>query len=460
MRFVQYYLSCLSHASYLVGDETSGRAVVVDPQRDISGYLRDAQDAGLRIDTVINTHFHADFVSGHLELAAATGAVIAFGEPARADFPIRHLHDGERLSLGEVTLDVLSTPGHTPESISIVIREHPDDDVPYGVLTGDTLFIGDVGRPDLLGSIGFTAEQMARSLYASLRTRLLPLPDSTRVYPAHGAGSACGRSLGTETVSTIGEQRRLNYALQGMPEDAFVALITEGQPTAPLYFVHDATINRQEHALLDEADAPRRMTLAEALAAQADGAVVLDTRAPSAFAGGHLTGALHTGLDTRFAEYAGSIIPPGTPIVLTGAPGTEQEAKVRLARVGFDNVIGCLPDVEEALVARPGLAARTSRLGVAQLRERRATVPGLRIIDVRNPGEHAAGALDGAELRPLATLREHLDGLDASAPIVLYCQSGTRSLIAASLLESRGFHDVSDLLGGYAAARELALTTS
>ncbi|TBO54713.1 MBL fold metallo-hydrolase, partial [Streptomyces kasugaensis] len=244
MHFAQYYLDCLSQASYLIGDETTGRAVLVDPRRDIDEYLRDAERAGLRIELVIETHLHADFLSGHLELARATGAAIAFGEAAGTGFPIRRLRDGERIALGDdesggVTLTVLATPGHTLESICLVVREHPDDAVPYGVLTGDTLFVGDVGRPDLLSAAGHTPHDMAVRLHRSLHGKLLALPDATRVFPGHGAGSACGRNLSTETTSTIGEQRRVNYALQPMPEADFVRLVAADQPAAPGYFAHD-----------------------------------------------------------------------------------------------------------------------------------------------------------------------------------------------------------------------------
>lgn len=455
MKFVQYYLDCLSQASYLIGDERTGRAVVVDPRRDVEIYLADAAESGLRIELVIETHFHADFLSGHLELAALTGADIAFGAAASAQFRIRHLVDGERIALGEVTLEVLETPGHTPESISVVVWERPGDQAPYGVLTGDTLFIGDVGRPDLLASVGFTAEDMARQLYRSLRYKLLPLPDATRVFPAHGAGSACGRSLSTETSSTIGQQRLFNYAVQPMTEDAFVALVTEGQPTAPGYFTYDAMLNRQDRSLLDEhADIPA-MSLDDVLAAQQAGAVVLDTRPTAEYVAGHLRGALQAGLDTRFAEFAGTVIPPDAPIVLTGEPGTEVQAKVRLARIGFDRVVGFLPDLVRHLTEHPDLTARSSRLTAAQLAERRATLPDLQVVDVRNPGEVAQGAVPGAAQLPLATLRSRLAELDPAGPVVVYCAGGTRSVIAGSLLEQLGFRDVSDVLGGYEAiARE------
>lgn len=460
MKFVQYYLDCLSHASYLIGDETTGRAVVVDPRRDIQDYVTDARAAGFRIELVIETHFHADFLSGHLELAEATGARIAYGAGAKADYPIRTLGDGERISMGEVTLEVLATPGHTPESISVVVYEHAGDPVPYGVLTGDTLFIGDVGRPDLLGSLGFTADDMGRRLYRSLHEKLMPLPDATRVFPAHGAGSACGRNLSAETTSTIGQQKLVNYALQPMTEDEFVAIVTEGQPTAPGYFVFDAVLNRKRRPLLDEGAPPAVLDVEAALAAAERGAVWLDTRPAVEFARAHLRGSLQVGLDTRFAEYAGSVVAPGTPIVLIGDADTATEAKIRLARIGFDAVLGHVPDPEAVLAARPDLAARTSRLDLAQLNERRDSVPGLQLVDVRNPGEHAAGALPGSVLLPLATLREHLGALDPARPVVLYCRSGNRSVIAAALLESKGFADVSDLLGGYQAVENTIAATA
>ena len=240
MIFTQYYLDCLSQASYLIGDETSGRAVVVDPRRDIAEYVSDAAAAGLTIELVIETHFHADFLSGHLELAAATGAEIAYSSVAETEFDIRKLADGERIELGDVVLEIRHTPGHTPESISIVVWEHANDDEPHAVLTGDTLFIGDVGRPDLLSSIGVTREELADQLYDSLHNKLMTLPDATRVYPAHGAGSACGKNLSTDTSSTIGEQRISNYALLAENKQVFFDLVTEGQPPAPSYFLYNA----------------------------------------------------------------------------------------------------------------------------------------------------------------------------------------------------------------------------
>src|ERR1700751_4278444 len=299
-KFVQSYLDCLSQASYLIGDETTGRAAVVDPRRDVQDYLDDAAASGLSIDYVVETHVHADFLSGHLELAAATGATIVYGEAADLHFPHRTVADGERIELGQVSLEFRATPGHTPESVCVVVREPPDADAPFGVLTGDTLFIGDVGRPDLLSAQGRTPEDMAAELYRSLHASLLTLPDATRVYPAHGAGSACGKNLSTEKASTIGEQRRSNYALRlGSAED-FVAAGTEGQPRQPGYFARAAELNRESHQLAD-VEEPPLLTLDEVVRLAAAGAAVLDVRSPEEFARGHLRGSGNVGLDGRFA---------------------------------------------------------------------------------------------------------------------------------------------------------------
>ncbi|AJC57825.1 MBL fold metallo-hydrolase [Streptomyces sp. 769] len=468
MHFAQYYLDCLSQASYLIGDQSTGRAVLVDPRRDIDAYLTDAEAAGLRIELVIETHVHADFLSGHLETARATGAEIAFGAAAETGFPIRRLHDGERVCLGAdpetrpgaesgVTLTVLATPGHTLESICLVVRENPDDE-PFGVLTGDTLFIGDVGRPDLLSAAGHSPQDMAARLYRSLHTKLLPLPDATRIFPAHGAGSACGRSISTETSSTLGDQRRLNYALQPMTQDAFVRLVTAEQPATPGYFAHDAALNRDGHPLRDPAP-PAALTLDEALAARDEhGAALLDCRPAADYARAHLVGSLNAGLDTRFAEYAGSVVAPGTPIVLLAAPGTEHEARLRLGRIGYDRVLGHLPDLAGALAGAPELTRRSNRLHVSDLLARLPLDPvaGAQLIDVRNPAEYATGALPGARNIPLAALLDRLDELDPTRPVILYCRSGNRSVVAAALLEAHGFAEVSDVSGGYAAYAEAA----
>jgi len=461
MIFQQYYLECLSHASYLVGDETTGRCVVVDPQRDVAQYVRDAEERGLTIERVIETHFHADFLSGHLELSAATGAVISYGAGAEADFPIEPLAHGQRLTLGDVVLEVRATPGHTPESISIVVHEHAGDDVPYGVLTGDTLFIGDVGRPDLLSSAGRSADELARLLYRSTREQLLTLPDATRVFPAHGAGSACGKQLSTETSSTIGEQRRTNYALAPMTEQEFVTAITEGQPVAPLYFAFDARRNREQRDVLDEDTPPPSLTLAEVLDLQRAGAAILDTRDALEFAGGHLRGSIEVGLGGRFAEYAGDVLTPDRPVVLVADPERTLEAKVRLARIGFDRVVGSLDDPLRTFLEHPEVVQRSSRVTVGTLAALLGSGADVQVVDVRNPGETRLGTVAGARTLPLAQLLERADELDPGRPTVVYCAGGYRSAIATSLLASLGFGDVSDLLGGYdawTASRSAAAT--
>jgi glyoxylase-like metal-dependent hydrolase (beta-lactamase superfamily II) len=447
----QYYLGCLSHASYLIGDERTGRAAVVDPQRDVASYLDDAATHGLEIEHVIETHVHADFVSGHLELAAATGADICFGPGVDTDFDIRTLRDGDRLELGDVVLEVRETPGHTPESISVVVWERPDAAAPHAVLTGDTLFVGDVGRPDLTADDERSPEDMARLLFRSVHDKLLTLPDATRVLPAHGAGSACGKNLSTETSSTIGEQRRSNHALLIDDEETFVAVITEGQPTSPHYFGYDAHRNREARPLLDEATTPERLTLDDVLARQGAGAVVIDTRPAQDFGRGHLRGAVNVGLEGRFAEYAGDVLDPETPVVVVADAGRELEARVRLARIGFDNVVGSLADPIEAFLAHPEHVVVSSWLRADELADRLRTVPGLTVVDVRNPAEVEAGSIEGSIHLPLPGLVDHLDDLDPTAPTVVYCAGGYRSSVAASLLASRGWADVSELLGGFAA---------
>ncbi len=455
MKFTQYYLDCLSQASYLIGDETTGRAVVVDPRRDIDEYVRDAADAGLTIELIIETHFHADFLSGHLELADATGAAIAFSDVAETEFESRKLADGERIELGEVVLEIRHTPGHTPESISIVVWEKPTDAEPYGVLTGDTLFIGDVGRPDLLSSIGFTREELADKLYDSLHDQLLTLPDATRVYPAHGAGSACGKNLSTDTWSTIGDQRTSNYALLADSKQSFFDLVTEGQPPAPSYFVYDAILNRKDRPLLDETVSPDALDLDRFDQLVADGAMMIDGRDPEEFARGHLAGSINVGLNGRYAEFAGSVVPHDVDIVLVVDDGFETEAKNRLARIGFDRVVGFLQHPTMVMVDHPDRVEKASRLTAREFDVRRPSIDGLQLVDIRNPGELEHGVIDGAVSIPVGQLPGRVDELDATAPTVVYCAGGYRSSVAASVLREAGFTDVSDIIGGYGAWMEV-----
>jgi len=445
----QYYIECLSHASYLIGDETTGRAVVVDPRRDIGDYLADADRKGLTIEGVINTHFHADFVAGHLELVEATGAWIGMGEAAQTDYPIRRLADGEHIGLGEVDLEILATPGHTWESISVLVRERRMA-WPTAILTGDALFIGDVGRPDLANLGDGSTTELARALYRSIHERLLALPDQVIVMPAHGAGSSCGKNLSTELTSTIGEQRSSNPSVQPMSEDEFVALVTEGQPAAPSYFPVDAAINRRARPPLDRARSIPPVTPAQLRSVLRDGVRLLDARSVDDFAAGHLRGSVNVGFDGRFAETAGMVTEIGEPIALVVYPGHEQLAAMRLARIGSDNVIGYLNigrDVPFPFGLCP-LVQSAPRITAGEL-EGLLAENAVSLIDVRNHGERERGAIAGALHIPLAQLRQRLGEVSKADPIVVHCASGWRSSVAASLLRERGFENVADLAGGY-----------
>ena len=445
----QYYIECLSHASYLIGDETTGRAVVVDPRRDIDEYLADAARYGLTIEGVINTHFHADFVSGHLELVEATGAWIGFGEAAETDYPIRRLAHEEHLSLGEVDLEFLATPGHTWESISLVVRENPGAE-PTAVLTGDALFIGDVGRPDLVNAGSSSAADLARAMYHTIHDTLLRLPDDVTVMPAHGAGSSCGKNLSTELTSTIGEQRQTNPSVQPMSEGAFVELVTQGQPAAPAYFSVDAAMNKQVHPLLDHSRRIPAMSPAQIRQALADRVRVVDARSVEDFAAAHLRGSVNVGFDGRFAEIGGMVAEIGEPIALITYPGEEQDAALRLARVGSDNAVGYLSvDRDTAFPAELSDLVQTApRVTVPEL-DRLLGQDAVTVIDIRNPGEVEAGTIPGAIHMPLAQLRVRLEQVPTGRPIVVHCAGGWRSSVAASLMRVQGFNNVSDLEGGY-----------
>ncbi|MFF2012375.1 rhodanese-like domain-containing protein [Streptomyces sp. NPDC058195] len=452
MFFTQYYLDCLSQASYMIADEKTGQAVVIDPRRDVSEYLADARAHGLTVVGVINTHFHADFVAGHLEMADATGAWIGYGRHAETEYPIRKLAEGERISLGDVVLEIMETPGHTPESISVLVYEQADDTVAYGVLTGDALFIGDVGRPDLLASVGVTAEELGGMLHDSVQNKLMALPDEVRVFPAHGAGSACGKNLSTEKQSTIGEQRATNYACAPMSREDFVALVAAGQPAAPGYFAYDADLNRKDRVRYDATAAARPLALADFTTLRTGGAVVVDTRDPQEFAAGHLRGAVNVPADGRFAEQAGTVLDPADELLVMAPQNREEEVVTRLARIGFDRVVGYLRNPEDALKELSDEVTPASRVTAAYLKAALAGDNPPVVVDVRTCGERQAnGFIPEALHIPLSELPARTDELPADRPLVLHCAGGHRSSIAASLLRHRGVKDVSDILGGYAA---------
>jgi hydroxyacylglutathione hydrolase len=451
MNVKQYYLGCLSHASYLITDERTKTAAVVDPQRDVDQYLADAAAGGYQIKHVLLTHFHADFLAGHIELRDRAGAKIHLGRRAAAEFDFVSMKDGDRIEFGDVRLTILETPGHTPEGISILVYDLAQSgDQPHAVLTGDTLFIGDVGRPDLLASIGVTADELADMLYDSITNKLVKLPDATLVYPAHGAGSMCGKSLSQETVSTIGEQKKFNYALQPMSREEFKRIVVEEQPEAPAYFVHDAILNRQERASLDQtlATSLRPLPLEEVLRMHNQGAQLLDVRDAVDFEGAHLTGSLNIALRGKYATWCGTLLSHDTPIVVVAEAGAEDEAVMRLGRIGFDNVAGYLQGGMEALRDRPELVRKLERITAVALEEQLRSDPRPVVIDVRSEKEWNAGHIGGSRNLPLNHLRDRLGEIPADQTVVVHCEGGYRSAIAASLLQQAGRQNVLDLVGG------------
>jgi len=450
----QYYLGCLAHASYLIADEPSATAIVVDPQRDIQQYLADAERLGVHIRHVFLTHFHADFIAGHLELRDCCGATIHLGARARAQYPFVPMQDGDTLDFPGLRLQVLETPGHTIESISILVfdlQKNPAE--PCAVLTGDTLFIGDVGRPDLRASLGWTAQALSSHLYDSLHSKLLPLPDETLVYPAHGAGSLCGKNLSSDTVSTLGEQRRFNYALQPITREEFTRLVTTDQPDAPAYFTYDAILNTRERPTLDTAlrQGQHAVELAELLALGDAGAQVLDVRDPSEYAKGHIAGSINIALDGQYATWAGTVLDAARPIVLISEPGREAEAALRLGRIGFDHIKGNLKDGMGALADRQDLIRATERVSPQTLAEELASPNPPLIIDIRTPAEWSATHLDGSINLPLAQLQQRFAEVPRDRRIAVHCAGGYRSSIAVSILNRHGITNLIELAGGITA---------
>lgn len=447
----QFYLPCLAHASYVIGDEESGTAVVVDPQRDTDQYIEFAHENGLKIKFVFLTHLHADFVAGHLELRDRVGATICLGASAKAAYSFRAFANDDVLELGNVRLKVLETPGHTPESISILVYDlKSSSTIPHSVLTGDTLFIGDVGRPDLRAALGWSAVDLGGMLFDSLHQKLLKLPDQSLVYPAHGAGSLCGKSLSKETVSTLGEQRKSNYALQPMSKEVFIGVVTADQPDAPAYFNYDAVLNSQERPTLDQALAREMnpLTLDAVLELQSKGAQILDTRDPAEFAAAHLTGSINIGLGGQYATWAGTLLDRSHPIVIIASPGRENEAAIRLGRIGFDHVAGFLKDGLQGLNHRPDLTAITERLSAPFAAEVLSGPQPPVLVDVRTPRERQQKRIPGSVGLPLNHLTEDFAKLPAGSPLLVYCAGGYRSSIAASLLHNRGFAPVREIAGG------------
>lgn len=448
----QFFLTCLAQASYFIGSE--GVAAVIDPQRDVEMYVKEARDNGFEIRYVIETHLHADFVSGHSELAALTGATIYLGAKAGAKFPHVPVHDGDEVRLGKCKLTFLETPGHTVESISIVATdEERSKDVPYAVFTGDTLFIGDVGRPDLGGE----PRELAAQLYDSLHNKLMSLPDEVIVFPAHGAGSLCGRAMSEDRQSTIGRERVTNYALQAPDKATFVELLTSELPERPAYFSRDVELNRSGAAGLANLAPLAALEPAQVTDAQRRGAIVLDTRDEDAFGAGHVPAAVNVGLGGQFASWAGTIIGLELDIIIL-ADDVEhaQEARTRLARVGIERVLGYVKGGMTGWRAAGMAVTSIPQCDPATFAARIADAT-VQLVDVRRPAEWSTDHIPGAVHIPLNRLLSSFDKLDHDRPVAAYCKGGYRSSLATSLLERAGFQPVINLSGGFDAWREAGL---
>jgi hydroxyacylglutathione hydrolase len=448
MYFQQFYLTCLSHASYMIGSD--GIACVVDPQRDVSLYADEAVAQNLTIAYIIETHLHADFVSGHQELAARTGAKIYLGARAGATFLHVPVHDGDEIRFGRAILRFLETPGHTIESISVTVTDLDRGEKPFAVLTGDTLFIGDVGRPDLAPDL--TPQQLAGMLFDSLHQKLIPLGDDVEVWPAHGAGSLCGKQMRPERQSTIGKELALNYALRPKTKDEFVRLLTSDLPERPAYFARDAEINRTGAAALTDLAPLPLLSTQQVQAMQAAGAIVLDTRPSQQFCAGHVPGAVHIALSGQYASWAATLLGLDQPILLVAEDEAQlEESRIRLARVGIDKISGGL---HNGMAGWTGPVAQISQITVEELRRE---LPGVQLVDVRRKPEWDEGHIEGAELMPLHQLSRLLNDLDRTRPVAVHCKGGYRSAIAASMIQRAGFENVANVIGGFDAWRACGL---
>jgi hydroxyacylglutathione hydrolase len=452
MHFKQFYLGCLAHASYLIGSD--GEAAIVDPQRDVDQYIKEAEANDLKIKYVIETHLHADFVSGHRELAARTGAEIVFSEKAEATFAHRAVREDDEITIGRVVLRFIETPGHTPESVSVLIIDTEKSNEPQKVLTGDTLFIGDVGRPDLAGGKGYTPQMMAGMMYESLHQKLLTLSDEVEVYPAHGAGSMCGRNMSKETSSTIGEQKKVNYALKPMSKDEFIRMMTSELPAAPAYFSKDAEINRKGAATLAALPKPAALSPVEVAELISQGYVVLDVRSAEEFGAAHVPGSINIGLGGQFAIWAASLISLQSPIVIVAdSEASVDEAQMRLARVGIEIVHSYLSGGMDAWREADLEVAAVPQITVDQLNDLIASQTDVQVLDVRRPTEYTSGHVPGAIAEPLSNLNERVKilELEPSKLTAVICGGGYRSSAATSILQQHGFANLLNVSGGTSA---------
>ena len=443
----RFFLGCLAHASYMIGSR--GVAAVIDPQRDVDIYLEAAASRKLKIEYIIETHLHADFVSGHRELADRTGAHIYLGAGSGAEFPHVAVTDGDEVQLGDCCLRFLQTPGHTPESISILMNDRGDSDRPASVFTGDTLFVGDVGRPDL--SPTHTPQQLAAMLYRSIHEKLLTLPDDTEIFPAHGAGSLCGRQMGSEASSTIGKQRVSNYALLARTPEEFIHLLTDNLPARPEYFARDADLNRRGAAPLSELPPLAALTAPEVLRLQKEGAIVVDTRPAIQFAVAHVPGSVHIALTGQYASWAARILGLDTPLIIAGEdPEHVRESQMRLARVGIENLIGYLADGVAGWIQNGFELDFIPQITVHEFVELRNQEPErIAVLDVREPGELAGGVIENSVRIPLGKLSSRLTELDREKLLVVHCKGGYRSSVATSILRRAGFREIANLTGGF-----------
>lgn len=454
MLIEQLYTGCLAQGAYYI--ESNGEAAIIDPLRETSPYVRRAAQTGARIRYVFETHFHADFVSGHVDLARKTGATIVYGPGANTTYDVHHAHDGEEFALGDITIRVLHTPGHTPESTTYVLRDETGRE--RAIFTGDTLFIGDVGRPDLALGGNLTERDLAGMLYDSLQTKIMPLPDDVVVYPAHGAGSACGKNMSRETTDTLGNQKRFNYALRAASKEQFIEQVLDGLTTAPAYFAQNARLNREGSEPIDRVLDRGSRALSPAgfeAAVNETGALVLDVRDAAEFARGFVPNAVNIGLNGQFAPWVGALIPDlRHPIALVTPAGQEDEAVLRLARVGYDNCLGYLAGGFAAWQKTGHEVDRIESVSADEFAQRYAANPNRAVMDVRKPGEFAAGHVVGAKNVPLDNLNEHLTGIPRDEPVYVHCAGGYRSMVASSILKARGFDTIVNVEGGLAAIRQ------
>ena len=444
----QLYTNCLSEAAYFIAD--GNEAAVIDPLRDVDAYLAKAESLGVKIKYIFETHFHADFVSGHLELSRKTGAPIIYGPNTKAGFQVQLAADGEEFKIGKLTMKAIHTPGHTVESTSYLL--HDEQGKAYCIFTGDTLFVGDVGRPDLFSG-EMTKEELAGMMYDTLQDKIKPLADDVILYPAHGPGSSCGKNLGPETFSTIGVQKATNYALQDMSKEEFINQVTSGLSAPPAHFPENARINQQGYKSMEDLmkDSARALSIDEFKAAEASGAWILDTRPATLFTQGFVPESISIGLDGRFAEWAGTLLPLTQELILVTEGGKEEESIIRLARVGFDHVVGYLAGGFEAWQAA---GEKTDLIIDIEPDEFALDIPHdtrMEVLDVRKEGEYEAGHVQGATNLPLHTMMDpaNLAMVEMDHNLYVHCAGGYRSVIAASLLKRQGFHNLRNVLGGW-----------